>query len=430
MKVHVPGDKSITQRVLILSSLASGESRVRGLLYGGDAEATARALRMLGVPLPSIPRDGSEVSITGVGLDGLKSPSQDLDLGNSGTGARLLLGVLAGSEVVATMVGDTSLQARPMHRVCDPLEAMGAQLEYLDVEGHIPIRVDHSHPLRSIEWRSPVASAQVKSSILLAGLVGGARTIVTEPRRSRDHTERLLAQGGVAISTRDVPEGHQVELGDPSNVLSPLDFSVPGDVSSAAFILALAALGGAGTSITTVNVGLNPTRTAFLDVFARMGVSLTIEEPDRGYTCEPQGSVTANPSEVHGTDVIAEEVPSVIDELPIIAAMGACSKGITTIRGAGELRVKESDRIHSLVHNLRMLGVEVTEYEDGLEIEGTSRPLTGRIQAFGDHRIAMAFGVLAKVRKNHIEIDDPTLSDVSFPGFWPLLDALVQRSHT
>ena len=428
VKVQVPGDKSITQRVLILASLASGKSRLKGLLHGGDVEATAQALRLLGVALPRIPTDGSELCISGVGLDGLRSPLQDLDLGNSGTGARLLLGVLAGSQAKATVVGDISLRSRPMRRVCDPLCEMGARLEHLGEEGRIPIRVDHSGPLRPIDWISPVPSAQVKSSILLAGLVGGAEVVVTEPRQSRDHTERLFSEIGAPISIRNISSGHQVGLSNPPDILAPLDFSIPGDVSSAAFIIAFAALGGVGISVTIDNVSLNPTRTGFLDVFSRMGIDLTIEETGLGNTCEPRGLITTSPSELYGTELDAEEIPGVIDELPIIAAIGACSEGRTVIRGAGELRLKESDRIHSLVYNLQRLGVEVVEHEDGLEIEGTRDPLQGRIMAFGDHRIAMAFGVLAKLNGSHIEIDDPTLSNISFPGFWELLDKLTQAA--
>ena len=428
VKVNVPGDKSITQRVLILASLASGESRLSGLLHGGDVESTAEALRSLGAELPSIPTDGSEIRITGVGLNGLRSPSKDLDLGNSGTGARLLLGVLAGSQVEATLVGDVSLQSRPMRRGCEPLHLRGARLEHLGEEGCMPIRVDNSAPLRSIDWLSPVPSAQVKSAILFAGLVGGTGAVVTEALQSRDHTERLFAEVGVPVSTRNIPSGHQVELNSPPDIVAPLDFSVPGDVSSAAFIIAFAALGGTGLSVTIDNVSLNPTRTGFLDVFSRMGTDLTIEKATSENTCEPKGSIATSPSELHGTEVNIREVPAVIDELPLIAVMGACSEGRTIIRGADELRLKESDRIHSLVQNLKALGVEVIEHEDGLEIEGAGRPLKGQVRAFGDHRIAMAFGVLAKLEGAHIEIDDPALSDISFPGFWEVLDKLTQAA--
>lgn len=424
--VRVPGDKSITQRVLILSSLALGESRLRGLLHGGDAESTAQALRLLGVPLPDIPRDGSEIRVTGVGLDGLNSPPQSLDLGNSGTGVRLLLGVLAGSGVEATLVGDISLSTRPMGRVCEPLREMGAYLDHLEVEGCLPIQVRPSSSLRSIEWLSPVPSAQVKSSILLAGLLGGTDTTVIEERRSRDHTERLLAETGASVSIQNIVEGHQVKLNDPPRVLTPLNFRVPGDVSSAAFIVGLAALGGTRMPVTLIDVSLNPTRTGFLDVFSRMGVSLKIENAVHEHSCEPRGSIITKRSMLNGTDVSPSDVPSVIDEIPVIAVMAACSEGSTTIRGAGELRLKESDRIYSLTHNLRSLGVPVTEYEDGLVIKGTRKTLKGSVQTFGDHRIAMAFGILGQLGENEIEIEDSSLSDVSFPGFWNLLHELTQ----
>jgi len=275
---------------------------------------------------------------------------------------------------------------------------------------------------------SPVPSAQVKSAILFAGLVGGAKAVVTETLQSRDHTERLFAEIGVPLSIQEIPSGHQVELSLPPDIIDPLDFSVPGDVSSAAFIIAFVALRGGGSSVTIDNVSLNRTRTGFLDVVARMGTDLTIEKSAFENTCEPRGSITASPSELQGTEVDIREVPTIIDELPIIAAMGACSEGRTIIRGASELRLKESDRIHSLVQNLQALGVKVVEHDDGLEIEGASRPLKGQVRAFGDHRIAMAFGVLSRLEEANIEIDDPALSDISFPGFWKILDKLTQAA--
>jgi len=252
--------------------------------------------------------------------------------------------------------------------------------------------------------------------------------VVTETLQSRDHTERLFAEIGVPLSIQKIPSGHQVELSSPPDIIDPLDFSVPGDVSSAAFIIAFVALRGGGSSVTIDNVSLNRTRTGFLDVVARMGTDLTIEKSAFENTCEPRGSITASPSELQGTEVDIREVPTIIDELPIIAAMGACSEGRTIIRGASELRLKESDRIHSLVQNLQALGVKVVEHDDGLEIEGASRPLKGQVRAFGDHRIAMSFGVLSRLEEANIEIDDPTLSDISFPGFWKILDKLTQAA--
>ena len=424
MRVHVPGDKSLTQRALILSALAEGESRISGLLWGGDAESTADALRALGTGIPPIPSDGGEILVQGVGLGGLRSPGSQLDLGNSGTGARLLLGVLSGSGLETTMTGDESLRSRPMRRVTEPLSAMGAGFDFLGEDGRLPIRLRGKRPLDGIDWSTPVASAQVKSSILLAGLTGGASALITEPERSRDHTERMFHQVGVSTLSHAVDDGWRVELRDPPSRISVLDFRVPGDISSAAFLLASAALGGTASSIEIVGVGLNPTRTAFLDVLRRMGVKITIETDGDDEDREASGTVSAGVSALVGTHVGADEVPRMIDELPLVAILGCRAQGETSVRGAHELRTKESDRIDAVVRNLRTLGVDVEEHEDGLTVLGSERPLEGRVRAFGDHRIAMAFGVLGAAPGNDVEVDDPQASGVSFPGFWELLREL------
>ena len=422
LRIRVPGDKSLTQRALILAALADGESRLSGLLYGGDAESTAKALRALGVEVPPLPLDGSEIRVSGVGLRGLRAPSSALDLGNSGTGTRLLLGVLAGSDITATVTGDASLQARPMARVTEPLSSMGAAFEALGHEGRLPLRVRGKRPLQSIDWHTPVASAQVKSALLLAGLTGGASTIITEPRRSRDHTERFLDRVGVSVTAGPSEGGWRVEMRDPPDRIEPLDFQVPGDVSSAGFMFALAALrGSSGARLTVEGVGLNPTRAAFLDVLERMGARIDVEEVGGEGGGEPVGHVTVSASGLRGTTVSGLEVPALIDELPLVAVLGARAQGMTRIRGAEELRAKESDRIEALIWNLRALGVEVEELPDGLTVEGTTRPLQGAVKGFGDHRIAMAFGVLGSMESCNIEIDDRSLADVSFPGFWELL---------
>jgi 3-phosphoshikimate 1-carboxyvinyltransferase len=379
----------------------------------------------MGVEVPEIPPDGDEVVVRGVGIRGLTRPSGPLDLGNSGTGTRLLMGVLAGSGMRATLTGDGSLRSRPMRRVTDPLSAMGAGFEYLEEDDRLPVTVVGRHPLSPIDWSSPVASAQVKSAILLAGLTGGAFALVTEPRKSRDHTERMLSSVGAPVISHAVDRGWRVELRDPPERIRPLDFDVPGDFSSAAFVLALAALGGvAGAGPLTVrHVGLNPTRTAFLGVLERMGLRLEVEPEDggEGMVDEPVGSVTVWPGELEGTEVDAEEIPRLIDELPLVAVLGARAQGVTRIRGAEELRAKESDRIAAVVGNLRALGVRAEERPDGLEVEGSDRPLLGTVLTEGDHRIAMAFGVLAALAGNRVEIDDPGAADVSFPGFWKLI---------
>jgi 3-phosphoshikimate 1-carboxyvinyltransferase len=425
----VPGDKSLTQRALILSALAEGESRISGLLFGGDAESTANALRALGAGIPQIPSDGSEITVQGVGLGGLRSPGSQLDLGNSGTGARLLLGVLSGSAVETTMTGDESLRSRPMRRVTEPLRAMGARFDFLAEDGLLPIRLRGKRPLQEIDWSTPVASAQVKSSILLAGLTGGASALITEPEQSRDHTERIFRQVGVSTESRAVADGWRVEMHNPPNRISELDFRVPGDVSSAAFLLASAVLGGTAASLDIVGVGLNPTRTAFLEVLERMGAEITVETDADDENLEARGTVSASLSSLTGTHVGAAEVPRMIDELPLVAVLGARAQGETSIRGAQELRAKESDRIDAVVRNLRVLGVDVEEHEDGLIVLGSDRPLKGRVEAFDDHRIAMAFGVLGAAPGNDIEVDDPHASGVSFPGFWELLRELGAGSH-
>jgi 3-phosphoshikimate 1-carboxyvinyltransferase len=421
--ITVPGDKSLTQRSLILASLADGTSRLSGLLYGGDAASTAAALRALGADIGDLPADGSEITVRGVGLDGLRTPSGDLDLGNSGTGSRLLLGVLAGSGVTATVTGDESLRSRPMGRVTEPLQQMGARFEYAGVAGRLPVTVTGMRPLAPIDWRSEVASAQVKSAILLAGLVAGADVTVTEPKQSRDHSERMLRGVGVEVTAGAVAGGWRVNLSSPPERIDPLDFRVPGDISSAAFPLAWAALGGAGEPLTVRHVGLNPTRTAVLDVLVRMGARIIIE-PSTGSGPEPVGSVTVSAGALRAVSVGGDEVPRLIDELPLIAALGARAEGVTSISGAEELRAKESDRIAAMVENLRALGVEVEERPDGLDVQGTDRPLRGRVRTRGDHRIAMAFGVLGATGSNDIQIDDPGAADVSFPGFWGLLERL------
>jgi len=431
VKVSVPGDKSLTQRALILASLAEGESRLSGLLYGGDAASTAAALRCLGAGIGVLPPDGSEVVVEGVGFTGLTRSSRPLDLGNSGTGTRLLLGVLAGSGIEATLTGDDSLRSRPMARVTEPLTRMGARFEYTAEPGRLPITVHGKRPLQSIDWTSPISSAQVKSAILLAGLTGGASVRVREPAQSRDHTERLFESLGVKVVGAALSDGGwQVVLADPPERIWPFDFAVPGDISSAAFLLALSVLGGAGDDLEIEHVGLNPTRVAFLEVLQRMGAVVKVERDTKAWGVEPVGTVAARPAELQGVTVEEEEVPRLIDELPLIAAMGARAEGVTSISGASELRAKESDRIAAMVENLRALGVRAEERPDGLDVEGSKRPLRGRVRTRGDHRIAMAFGVLGAVGGNEIEVDDRGAADVSFPGFWSLLDRLTaERSR-
>lgn len=414
--LRVPGDKSISHRALMFAALATGESRLQGLLTGADVQSTAAALRALGCAVPPLSADEA-VRVTGVGLHGLRAPDRAIDCGNSGTTARLLLGILAGQPIEAVLSGDASLQARPMRRVTEPLARMGATFEELGAPDRLPLRV-HGGRLQPLEHASPHASAQVKSAVLLAGLTGGARVALTEPHRSRDHTERMLRAQGVPVARWGAGAGHGVAL-EPVDRLDPLDLRVPGDFSSAAYFLALGAL-RTGDAVRVAGVGVNPTRTGMLDVLARMGVRVQrVDERTEGN--EPVADLIVRGGALRATTIEPHEVAALIDEIPVLAVLAARASGETHIRGAHELRVKETDRIHALVHNLRSIGVHVTEAEDGMTIEGTDVPLRGRVAAFGDHRIAMAFGVLGAVTGNAIEIDDPDVVAISFPTFWTQL---------
>jgi 3-phosphoshikimate 1-carboxyvinyltransferase len=411
--VVVPGDKSISHRALILAALADGPSRLRGVLRAHDVESTAGALRALGAELPAL---APEVVVRGVGLRGLRAPAAPLDCGNSGTTTRLLAGVAAGIAGSTTFVGDASLSRRPMRRVARPLERMGATVE-LGPDGSLPMTV-RGGALRPLDHVSEAASAQVKSAVLLAGLVAGVPVSVTEPAPSRDHTERMLAARGVEISR----EAGRVAL-RPVVSLAAADVRVPGDPSSAAFLAALAAL-AAGGELRLPDVCLNPTRTGFLAVLARMGAGVELDEI-RDADGDRVGTVVVRPGALLATRVEAAEVPSLIDELPLVACLAARAEGVTEIRGAEELRVKESDRIAAVVANLRALGVDADELPDGLLVRGGRAPLRGRVATRGDHRLAMAFGVLAALPGSAVEVDDRACVAVSYPAFWRDLARVV-----
>lgn len=417
MHVHVPGDKSISHRALIFATLGRGESTLRNLLPSDDVQSTARVLRQLGCDIPPIPDDGAAVRVHGVGLHGWRSPAGALDCGNSGTTARLMLGALAGGEGQATLTGDASLRSRPMRRVSGPLGVAGARFTELGEPDRLPIRVEGG-ALRAIDHSSPIASAQVKSALLLAALRAGVAARIVEPRLSRDHTERMLASMGVEIRTHETEHGVTLVY-TPGAPPGPLDVTVPGDFSSAAFFLAL---GLAGPRPVRVDgICLNPTRTGLLAVLRRMGGRVDVEETSRS-AGEPVGRVTAWPSALRGTTVTGDEVPAMIDEVPVLAALASRADGETRIEGAAELRVKESDRLSALVHNLAALGVETDEWTDGLAVRGTDRPARGEVRAHHDHRIAMAFGVLGALPGADVRVDTPAVASVSFPGFWSLLE--------
>lgn len=411
--LRVPGDKSISHRALIFSALAVGESRVSGLLQSADVKSTAGVLRALGAVLPQL---SDTMTIRGSGWGSFHQPITDLDCGNSGTTTRLMAGVAAALPIAARFCGDASLSRRPMRRIALPLEAMGATVE-LSPHGGLPM-VIRGGSLHDVSWDSQVASAQVKSAILLAALVSGAGARVSEPVRSRDHTERMLAARGAHVHV----SGTVVSI-DRGSRIEPLDVDVPGDPSSAAFFAALAALADSGR-LRLERVCVNETRTGFLAQLARMGAEV-VEESRSLEGGEWVANLVVSPGALRGTVVDPADVPSMVDELPLLACLATRAEGETTITGASELRVKESDRIAAVVANLRLLGAEADELADGMRVRGSSRPLRGRVTTHGDHRLAMAFGVLGAAPGNQIEVDDRDCVAVSYPEFWRDLDAVT-----
>jgi 3-phosphoshikimate 1-carboxyvinyltransferase len=404
--LRVPGDKSISHRSLILGALAEGESRVTRILQSADVHSTAGILRALGVNLPQLSAD---FVVKGVGRRGLRTPTTQLDAGNSGTTTRLMAGVVAALPFSSTFIGDASLSRRPMRRVAKPLEAMGARFD-LPPHGGLPMTI-HGGSLHEIEWTSEVASAQVKSAILLAALTSGVRARVVEPERTRDHTERMLSARGATLRVSNAT----IDLAADSPLTS-LDTIVPGDPSSAAFFAGLAAIADGG-ELRLEGVCMNETRTGFFRRVKDMGATVR-EENQRVEGGETIADLVVAPGSLRGVTITRDDVPSMVDELPLLACIASRAEGETRITGANELRVKESDRITAVVNNLRAIGVDAEELEDGMVIVGSDRPLSGRVITHGDHRLAMAFGILGAAKGNSIEIDDPACVDVSYPGFW------------
>ncbi len=402
--VTVPGDKSITHRALMLAALTGGACELRGALAARDTRATAAALRALGVKVGPL---GKTVRVTGRGLRPFAAPSGPLDCRNSGTTARLLMGLLAAHDFPAVLTGDRSLRRRPMARVAEPLARMGAGVTTTD--GRLPVTV-RGGALQPLDYRSPVASAQVKTAVLFAGLAGGVRVSVEEPFGSRDHTERLLA----LLEAKVTREGARVTL-EPPAALPSFAGDVPGDVSSAAYLVAAAVL-AAGGELWVRGVGVNPTRTGFLDALARMGA--TVEQTERWLSLgEPAAALVARPAALRAIEVRPEEVPRMVDEIPLLACLAARAEGTSVFRGVGELRVKESDRLALVARNLAGLGARAQSEGDTLWVEGTDAPLQGRVETDGDHRLAMAFAVLNVVPGAQIAIDDMDCVAVSYPDF-------------
>lgn len=405
--ISVPGDKSISHRAVMLGGIARGVTEVSGFLPGADTLCTAQILRDLGVQIER--PAATELIIYGVGIHGLRASAAALDCGNAGTAMRLLSGLLAGQRFASTLIGDESLSRRPMRRVLDPLRQMGAVIDATDT-GTAPLRIQPAARLHGIDYACPVASAQVKSCVLFAGLYADGATRVTEPAATRDYTERMLAALGADVRVDDL----SVTL-RPGAELNAGPIRVPGDFSSAAFFLVAGAIAPRGELLIR-NVGLNPRRTGLLDTLIEMGADIVVLDR-RDIAGEPVGDLRVRASQLHAVDVPEARVPDMIDEFPAFAIAAACANGVSRVRGAHELRVKESDRIAAMARGLVTLGVEVEEYPDGMAISGRERLGSGLIDSRGDHRIAMSFALSALRASGDIRILDCANVDTSFPGF-------------
>ena len=414
--IAVPGDKSISHRAVMVGAVGEGETIVRGFGRSGDTEATIAAVRALGVTVAE--DDVDTIRIQGVGLRGLREPSGLIDCGNSGTTLRLLAGLLAGQEGRFELTGDYSLRRRPVDRIARPLAEMGARVETTD--GKPPLTVQ-GNGLKGIRYELPVASAQVKSCVLHAGLYAAGRTAVVEPLATRDHTEIMLAAAGAHVTRRP----GRVSVGPPERLrLGEVD--VPGDFSAAApFVVAATLL--PGSELTIHDVGLNPRRIGLLDVLERMGARITAFHRHRSGG-EPVGDLVVQSSPLVATTVKAEEVPRMVDELPLFALAAACARGESSVEGARELRVKETDRIETVTTSLRALGIRIRKRDDGFGVRGVpTRPKGGGMGSEGDHRIAMLGAVAGVVSREGVELKDAEAVAVSFPGFFELLDSVTPR---
>ncbi|MBA3259851.1 MAG: 3-phosphoshikimate 1-carboxyvinyltransferase [Gemmatimonadales bacterium] len=416
-RVRVPGDKSITHRALLLGAMARGSSHIGGALTSLDARSSARVLRALGAEISPL-RAGEVVTVRGAGR--LRRPQRTLDCGNSGTTTRLLLGLLSGHRFPATLTGDASLRRRPMRRVTVPLTEMGARFEEPAGDG-LPLTI-RGGPLRALRYAMPVSSAQIKSALLLAGVAGGVEVELREPTgRSRDHTERMLRHLGFDVVEREGWIGFR-----PGGRIAPFDLQVPGDPSSAVFLVAAALLAEAG-ELRIAGVGVNPTRTGFLDVLERMGGGIAVEDPVTHFG-EPVADLLVRPATLRATEVAAGEIPGLIDEIPMLAALASRAEGTTVFRQVGELRVKESDRLGLVAANLRAVGATAEVSGDDLFVTGGEAPPRGRVRTAADHRLAMAFAVLGTLPGARVRVDDMVCAAVSFPDFPSALRAIGRRA--
>lgn len=417
--IELPGDKSVSHRAGMLAAIANGKTRISNLAIGADCAATLDCLTKLGV---NVERDGTSVNIIGSGKYGLQPPSHNLDCGNSGTTMRLLAGILAGQNFTSSLVGDASLESRPMERIIEPLTAMGASI--LSNASHAPLTITGSNALRAIEYDLPIASAQIKSSILLAGLYARGETTVVETTPTRDHTERMLEWFGAEVRRETSQTGRRVSVSGDSE-LTARDLVVPSDISAAAFFIT-AAVSLDGSDITLQNVGVNPTRRAFVDVMRDLGANIELSDEseisnESVATIRVRSGVpkTNKPLVIHG-----ERTTDLIDEIPVLAVLGTQLDGGLEVRDSSELRVKESDRITTIVENLRRMNAKVDEFDDGFRIYRSDLK-AAKIETYGDHRIAMAFAVASLLADGETEISDAQCVEVSFPRFFETLSSVV-----
>jgi len=412
----VPGDKSISHRALMLSAIAEGQSRITGFLDGEDTLATMAAFRAMGVKIQhgsdnEVPKNqmpGNQVIVDGVGMQGLSAPATALNLGNSGTSVRLLSGLLTGLGIECELVGDESLMSRPMRRIVAPLQKMHASITCSE-DGTLPIHIKGAASLTAIDYEMPVASAQLKSSLLLAALNANGRTCIHEPVATRDHTERMLKQFSYQIECA----GSTISLTG-GGILKATDIEIPADISSAAFFIVGACIAD-GSDIIIENVGINPNRDAVIHILKAMGADITLLD-EKVVSGEPVADIRVKASELHGIDIPESLVPGAIDEFPAIMVAAACAEGKTRLTGAGELRVKESDRIAAIANGLQTLGIDVDEQTDGMTVTG-GKIAGGELDSFTDHRIAMAFAIAGLNASSPITVKDCANVETSFPGF-------------
>ncbi len=420
--LRVPGDKSMSHRSIMLGSLAEGVTSVKGFLNGEDCIATMNAFRNMGVEIEE--KSPTELVIHGVGMHGLQEPKAELDMGNSGTAMRLLTGLLAGQSFDATMIGDESLSGRPMNRIIKPLSMMGAKIES-EQGGRPPLRIRgihgirEGHALKGIHYDLPIASAQVKSAVLLAGLFADGETSVTEPGVTRDHTERMLRGFGYDVETSG-DKGQYISLKGGAKLIA-CDIDIPADISSAAFFMVGASI-AEGSDLTLQHVGVNPTRTGVIDILKLMGADITLSNQQE-VGGEPVADIRIRSAQLKGIHIPEELVPLAIDEFPVIFVAAACAEGETVLSGAEELRVKESDRIQVMADGLTSCGIDCEVQPDGIIIQG-GQLTSGDIESHHDHRISMAFAIAGLRATGEILINDAANVDTSFPGFVELASAV------